>query len=157
MDKWTIDNRWTPKKNKKKAALVETYSKYLQWLYREVQSGLQIGSKRTYDAPMKMCMLDLQRGPIKQGLNRVCPSFYLSFHLFFCPFVHPSICPGVFLELYHQFFLNFGMLETHMKLWRDRVRFSGKKLLPPKSRKWTKNGPKQGFLNLLENLVIYFY
>lgn len=63
-----MDNRQQmdlKKKNKKKAALVETYSKYLQWLYREVQSGLQIGSKRTYDAPMKMCMLDLQRGPIK--------------------------------------------------------------------------------------------
>lgn len=62
-----MDNRqqMDPKKKKKKAALVETYSKYLQWLYREVQSGLQIGSKRTYDVPMKMCMLDLQRGPIK--------------------------------------------------------------------------------------------
>ena len=36
-------------------------------------------------------------------------------------------------------------------------KFSGKKSLPPKLGKWTKNGPKESFLNLLKNLVINFY
>ena len=68
-------------------------------------------------------------------LNRVCPSF------------HPSVCLGVFLELSHLFFLNFGMmLETRMKL-----------CVTKKLGKWTKNGPKTWFfLNILKNFVIIF-
>ena len=84
------------------------------------------------------------KGPIKFGLL-ILPSF--------CP----TVCLGNFLELYHQFFLNFGMeLETHLKLWVTAV-FSRKKFLPQKFSKWTENGSKTGFLNLLETLVINFY
>ena len=37
--------------------------------------------------------------------KRVCPSFH--------PYLHSSVCPGIFLEFHH-----FGMvLENYMKLW----------------------------------------
>ena len=37
----------------------------------------------------------------------------------------PSFYPGVFFQLYHHFFLNFGMgLETHMKLYLTEPDFS---------------------------------
>ena len=64
-----------------------------------------------------------------------------------CPSVRPSFCPGIFLGLYYEFFMNFCMvLETCMKLC---VRFC--------SKRW-ENGPnRQGFLNLLKDLVINFY
>ena len=38
--------------------------------------------------------------------------------------VHPSLSPGVFLELDHQFFLKFGMvLETQMNWWKTEPDF----------------------------------
>ena len=65
-----------------------------------------------------------------------------------CPSVFLSFCPGVFLELYHSFFLKFGMvLETHMKLC----------VTEPDWEKRPKISEKQNFFNLLENLVISFY
>ena len=61
--------------------------------------------------------------------------------------VCPSICPGIFLELYHQFFLNFGMvLESHMKLCMTELDF-------PEKIFWTKNqknGPETGFFEFIE-------
>ena len=53
--------------------------------------------------------------------NKALYSAILLFTLFIVPaavvrqvikiwFVHPFICPGIFLELDHEFFLNFGML-----------------------------------------------
>ena len=39
----------------------------------------------------------------------------------------------------------------------DRARFSGKKFFAPKLRKKAQNGPKTGFFQLLEDLVITFY
>ena len=68
--------------------------------------------------------------------NRVCPSFRL------------SVCPG---ELYHQFFLNFGMmLETHMKLCVTEPHFPEIFFCP----KIWENGPKmdlkQGFFEYIE-------
>ena len=44
-----------------------------------------------------------RKGPMKKGLSVL-------------PFPRPSVCPDVFFELNHYFFLNFGMvLETLMK------------------------------------------
>ena len=79
------------------------------------------------------------KGPIKKGL-----SVLLSFR--------PFLCPGVFCELHHQLFLNFGIvLETYMKLYVTELDFPGKFFLP---QKWAKN---LNSLNLLENWVINFF
>ena len=43
------------------------------------------------------------------------------------------------------------VLETHMKLYMTEPDFAGKFFLPQKWGKLAKNGPKTGFLNLLEN------
>ena len=69
--------------------------------------------------------------------QRVCPSS-LSFR--------PPACPGIFLELYHWFFLNLGMvLETCMKYaWWNWI--FQKKIFCP-----------ENFLNLLKIFVINFY
>ena len=64
--------------------------------------------------------------------------------------VRPSICLGVFFELYHCFFLNFGMvLETHMRLYVTGLDFLGIFFFffTPKIRK---NGPKTGFFEFIE-------
>ena len=67
------------------------------------------------------------------------------------PSVRPSVCPGVFLELYHWFFLNFGMmLETHMKFCVTEPDFLEKIFLPKTLGKWVKNGPKTGFFEYIE-------
>ena len=49
------------------------------------------------------------------------------------------------------------VLETHMKLQVTELSFFWEKVLPQKSGKLTKSGPKTGFLNLLKNVVINFY
>ena len=87
---------------------------------------------------------------MKWGLS-VLPPFQPSICLF--------ICSGVFLELYHYFFLNFCVvLETNMKLCVTEPDFLEKTFLPLKLGKWTKNGPKiVCFFDLLKNLVINFY
>ena len=87
-----------------------------------------------------------QKGPIKQGQS-VLPSIFL--------FILLSLQA---LELYHQFFLSFGMvLETCMKLCMAELDFLGKKICP---KNW-ENGPRMGqklfFLNLLKYLIINFY
>ena len=88
-----------------------------------------------------------QKGPIKQGQS-VLPSIFL--------FILLSLQA---LELYHWFFLNFGMvLETCMyEVVHSRAGFFGGKICP---KNW-ENGPrmvqKLFFLNLLKNLVINFY
>ena len=76
-------------------------------------------------------------------------------YLSFCPSAHPSVCLGIFLEL---FFLNFVvLLETHMKLCMT-AEFSRKRFFVPKigkiALKWAKN---RVFFNLLKNLIINFY
>ena len=71
--------------------------------------------------------------------------------------VCPYFCLGIFLELYHQFFLNFGMvLETHMKLCMTELDFSGVKNLPLKLGKWTKNGLKTGLFDFVEKFSHQF-
>ena len=63
---------------------------------------------KNYVIDVGLVFLEPRRQP-EGSYERVCPPFRLSFH--------PSICPGVFSGLYHQFFLNFSMmLETYMKL-----------------------------------------
>ena len=49
------------------------------------------------------------------------------------------------------------MLETHMKLCVTEPDFLEKNFLSQKLGKWTKNGPKLFFLNILKKLVINFY
>ena len=49
------------------------------------------------------------------------------------------------------------MLEMHIKLCMTELDFLEKNFLPKKVGKWVKNGPKQGFLNILKNFVINFY
>ena len=49
------------------------------------------------------------------------------------------------------------MLETHMKLCVTEPDFPGKIFLPQKLGKWTRNGSKTVFLNMLKNFVIDFY
>ena len=62
------------------------------------------------------------------------------------PFICNSVCSGLFLELYHQFFLNFSMLiETYIKLCVTQPNFLQKSFLPPKLVKWDKNGLKTVF------------
>ena len=41
-------------------------------------------------------------------------------------------------------------LETHMKLYVTDLDFPEKVFLPQKSEKWTKNGAKTGFFELIE-------
>ena len=45
------------------------------------------------------------------------------------------------------------VLGTHKKLCFAKPDFPGKFFLPQKLGKWTENGPKQGFLILLEYFV----
>ena len=57
--------------------------------------------------------------------------------------VRPSISSGVFLELDHQYFLNFGMvLETQMTLYVREPVFFRKISFAQTLRKWVKIGPK---------------
>ena len=68
------------------------------------------------------------------------------------------VCLGIFLELYHNFFLNFGMGAWNpYGVVQDRVRLSGKNPLHPNCENGPKVGQKQGFLNLWNSLVIRFY
>ena len=80
-----------------------------------------------------------RKGPIiKQGLFFL-PSFPLSSYL------------GILLELYRQFFLNFGMgLETHWKFWITGPDFSKNLFLPKKFGKCTENGPETVFFEFIE-------
>ena len=86
------------------------------------------------------------KGPIKQGL-----SILLSFSL---SFIHCSVCVGIFLKLYHQFFKNFGMvLETYMKLCLMKLNFLDFFFFffAPKIGRWApKLASKQRFYNLFK-------
>ena len=70
--------------------------------------------------------------------------------------VHLSICPNIGIvslvlpKFSHDARNLYGVLCDCKILWE-------KKNFPPKLGKWTKNGPKAGFLNLLKNLVLNFY
>ena len=82
-----------------------------------------------------------RKGSMKQGLS-ILPSFCPSFRL-----------SGRFLELYHWFFLNFGMvLEIHMKLCVTEPDFPEKFFFCPKNwENGPKMGQKQGFFEFIEN------
>ena len=76
--------------------------------------------------------------------------------MFCLPFC-PSFCPGVCLKLYHYFFLNFGLvLETHIKLCMTEPDFLDNFFLTQNLENGPKMGQKQGFFNLLKDLVINF-
>ena len=89
------------------------------------------------------------KGHIKYGLS-ILPSFH--------PYFHPSFC-----LCWH--FL--GIISLSSKFWHGarslynirhgRGRFSGNFFCPRNWEKDQKIGQKQGFLNLLKNLVINFY
>ena len=49
------------------------------------------------------------------------------------------------------------VLEIHMKLCATKPDFAEKKFLPQNWENGPKMGQKQGFLNLLKNVVISFY
>ena len=84
-----------------------------------------------------------QKGLMKKGL-----SVLLYFRLSRC---FLGIVSLVFLKFWH------GARNPYEAV-RDRARFPRKKFfLPPKIGKLTRNGPKTGFFNLLENFVINFY
>ena len=73
-------------------------------------------------------------------------------------FVHlsvcSSVCPDIFLELYHCFFSKFWHgARNPYEVVCGRARFSGNVFSPNVG----KRGQKQSFLNLLENLIINFY
>ena len=60
--------------------------------------------------------------------------------------VYPSFSLGIFLEMDHQFFLNFGMvLETQMKWSMTEPDFLGQLVLPQTLEKWVKVRPKINF------------
>ena len=46
------------------------------------------------------------------------------------------------------------VLETQMKLCVTELDFLGKKNLPPKLGKWTKNGPETGFYEFIEKFSL---
>ena len=68
--------------------------------------------------------------------------------------LRPSICLGIFFELYHCFFLNFGMvLKTHMRLYvigPDFLGFFFFVLFFFFTPKIGKNGPKTRFFEFIE-------
>ena len=70
--------------------------------------------------------------------------------------VRPSFCPGVFLNFIIIFSEFWHASRNPYEVVRDRAGFSGKIFLPENLGKWTKNGPKTGFLNLLKCLVVNF-
>ena len=93
-----------------------------------------------------MLILEPQRQPERSyKVGFVCPSVLPSFRSF--------LCPGNFLELYHQFFLNFCMmLQTRMKLCVT-AGLSGKTFQLKnlgKWIKWIKNGPETRFFEFIE-------
>ena len=49
------------------------------------------------------------------------------------------------------------VLETHIKSCMTELVFPEKKIIPKNLEKGPKMDPKQGFLNLMKNLVINFY
>ena len=79
-----------------------------------------------------------RKGPVKQGLS-ILPSFRLFF------------CPGVFLELHHQFFSKFWHgARNPYEVVHDRARFSKMFFCP---QNW-ENGPKRaktGFFEFIKN------
>ena len=90
-----------------------------------------------------------------KGLMKQCLSDLLSVH----PNFHLCICLAIFLELFNQFFLNFGMaLETQMKSCVTELDFPEKICLLSKLVKWTKNEPmkKQSYY-FCHYFVIIFY
>ena len=79
--------------------------------------------------------------------NTVCPSF------------RPSVCPGIFLELYHYFFSKFWHgTRNPFEVVCDKDGFSWKIFFAPKIRqvdqKWAKT---LGFGNVLKHFVINFF
>ena len=71
-------------------------------------------------------------------------------------FVFPS---GRSLGIVLLVFSKFWHGARNYEIVRNRVRFSrfSRFFSPKKLGKWTKNGPKQDFLNVLKNFVINFY
>ena len=68
------------------------------------------------------------------------------------------MCPGFFLELNHLYFLDFGMvLGLDMKFTMTEPDILEKLLFAPRIGKMGQIAPKKGFLNIMKNLVIYFY
>ena len=77
--------------------------------------------------------------------NRVSQSILLSILL-----------SALALELYYQFFLNFGIvLETCIKFCMVEQNFLEKSFLPQKLGKWTKNGSKTEFFEFIEKFGYY--
>ena len=61
-------------------------------------------------------------------------------------YAYHSFSPGIFLELDHQFFLNFGMvLETQVKSFMTEPDFLEQFVLPQTLEKWVKVRPKINF------------
>ena len=73
--------------------------------------------------------------------------------------VHSSFFPGIFLELDHQFFLNFGMeLETQTKCSMTEPDVFRPTFFASNTEKMGQNWTKNNFLlNLLKKLVFNFH
>ena len=85
------------------------------------------------------------------GSYKIGPVVLPSFRLSVLPLVLWSRC---FLEIVSLVFSKFWHVPRNpYEIVHDRVRF----FLLPKLGKWTKNGPKTRFFDLLKNLVINFY
>ena len=84
-----------------------------------------------------------QESPIKEGLSVLpsfCPSFCLPFHL-------SMRFLGIISLILSKFWL--GARKPY-EFVRGRAGFSEKNYLPRKLGKWTKNGPKTGFIEFIE-------
>ena len=84
------------------------------------------------------------RGLLKNQKNNPWKiTLYEFSYVFFDLSFRLSTCLGTFLELYHKFCLDFGIvLKTHMKSCMTEPDFLEKFCLPKKFEKWTRNGPK---------------
>ena len=75
-----------------------------------------------------------------------------------CLSFYPSVLSGGFLGIDSLVFSDTQHgARGPCVIVRGRARFFEKIFLSKKWGKWTKNGKKWGFLNLLENLVIIFF
>ena len=132
---------WTESINHFFTIICPQYHQFLKCLLLEIKQIHYITGDRNSYLKVFFKIYALDKGPIKQHLSAL-PSVILSF----CP----SVCPSVFLELCHYFFQSFGMVVESMWIceWQSWIF---------QENVWPKMDQKQGFINLLENLVINFY
>ena len=74
---------------------------------------------------------------------------------FFYPTIHPFIHPSTYRSIFLSIYLSMA-LEIPMKLRVTELDFPEKNFLPQNLEKWTKNKPKTGFFEFIDQFCHWF-